>query len=60
MYDKLPFPRIASTKPEEQMHELIDYLAQFKEALEFELMEIVEDQDKLRKELKNIPRPEED
>ena len=40
MYDKLPFPRIASTKPEEQMHELIDYLAQFKEALEFELMEI--------------------
>lgn len=60
MYDKLPYPRITSTKPEEKLNELFDYLAQFKEALEFELMGIIEEQEKLRIELKNIPRPEEE
>jgi hypothetical protein len=60
MYDKLPHPRITSTRPEEQLNELFDYLAQFKEALEFELMSILEEQEKIRNEIKSIPRPEEE
>lgn len=60
MYDKLPFPRINATNPEEQVKELIDYIIQFKEALEFELMSIVEENEKLKNKLDSIPRLEEE
>lgn len=35
VFDMLPFPNITSDKPEEQIKQLIDYLNQFKEDLEF-------------------------
>lgn len=37
MLDKLPFPHITATKPEEQLTQLKDYLFRFKEELEFVL-----------------------
>lgn len=40
MVDTLPFPRVTSNTPEEQVAELINYLIQFKETLEFTLMNI--------------------
>lgn len=40
MFDMLPFPRITSRKPEEQVNELTQYLIQFKETLEFILTNI--------------------
>lgn len=43
MLDRLPFPHITATRPEEQLSQVKDYLIQFKEALEFELMSISED-----------------
>lgn len=43
MVDMLPFPRIISSTPEEQIAELVNYLVQFKETLEFALMNISTD-----------------
>lgn len=40
MLDMLPFPRIMSNTPDKQIGELIKYLVQFKETLEFALMNI--------------------
>lgn len=40
MVDILPFPRITEQTPEKQVAELINYLIQFKETLEFALMNI--------------------
>ena len=40
MVDMLPFPRIMGDTPENQIGELINYLVQFKETLEFALMNI--------------------
>ena len=40
MFDILPFPRITGNTPEEKVAELINYLIQFKETLEFALMNI--------------------
>lgn len=40
MMDMLPFPRIIGDTPEKQIGELINYLIQFKETLEFALMNI--------------------
>ena len=40
MYDRLPFPHITATKPEEQLAQMKDYLLQFKEELEFILMNL--------------------
>lgn len=40
MVDTLPFPRVMSDTPEEQVAELVNYLIQFKETLEFTLMNI--------------------
>lgn len=40
MFDILPFPRISGSTPEEQIPEIIKYLNQFKESLEFILMNI--------------------
>jgi hypothetical protein len=40
MVDSLPFPRITETTPEKQVAELVNYLIQFKETLEFVLMNI--------------------
>ncbi len=40
MYDALPFPMINGKTPEEQVLEIVNYLAQFKETLEFILMNI--------------------
>ena len=40
MFDILPFPRISGSTPEEQIPEIIKYLNQFKESLEFMLMNI--------------------
>lgn len=40
MYDVLPFPRVIATTPEEQIKELLNYLIQFKETLEFALTNI--------------------
>ena len=40
MVDMLPFPRFTGGTPEEQMAELINYLIQFKETLEFALTNI--------------------
>ena len=42
MFDRLPFPHITATKPEDQIAQLKDYLIQFKEDLEFILAEISE------------------
>lgn len=35
VYDLLPFPNITSSDPQGQIKQLIDYLGQFKEDLEF-------------------------
>jgi hypothetical protein len=43
MVDLFPFPRIVGKTPEEQIAELINYLTQFKETLEFALMNISTD-----------------
>lgn len=40
LIDTLPFPRVISDTPEGQISELINYLIQFKETLEFTLMNI--------------------
>ena len=40
MFDVLPFPRIPEGSPESQIAELVNYLIQFKETLEFALMNI--------------------
>ncbi len=40
MVDIFPFPRIPSGNPESQIAELVNYLIQFKETLEFALMNI--------------------
>lgn len=43
MMDIFPFPRITGDKPETQISELVDYLIQFKETLEFALTNISAD-----------------
>lgn len=43
MVDMLPFPRIIGNTPEEQIAEILNYLIQFKETLEFALMNISTD-----------------
>ena len=43
MVDILPFPRIMGNTPEKQINELTNYLIQFKETLEFALMNISTD-----------------
>ena len=43
MQDRLPFPHITATKPEEQLSQVKDYLFQFKEELEFVLSNISAD-----------------
>lgn len=40
MMDMLPFPRITNGTPESQIGELLNYLIQLKETLEFALMNI--------------------
>lgn len=40
MIDLLPFPRITGDTPEKQVSELVHYLVQFKETLEFAIMNI--------------------
>lgn len=40
MFDMFPFPRIVGKTNEEQIAQLIDYLVQFKETLEFALNNI--------------------
>ena len=40
MYDLLPFPNVLTKTSEEQIGELVNYLIQFKEALEFILTNI--------------------
>lgn len=40
MLDMFPFPRIKEGQPEEQIADIINYLIQFKETLEFALMNI--------------------
>lgn len=40
MVDVLPFPRITETTAEKQVGELVNYLIQFKETLEFALINI--------------------
>lgn len=40
MVDMFPFPRIDGNTPAKQISELVSYLIQFKEALEFALMNI--------------------
>ena len=40
MVDMLPFPRVIGDTSEKQIAELVDYLIQFKETLEFALMNI--------------------
>lgn len=43
MMDILPFPKVIGSTPKEQITELVDYLIQFKETLEFALMNISEE-----------------
>jgi len=43
MVDLFPFPKIVGKTPEEQIAELINYMTQFKETLEFALMNISTD-----------------
>ena len=43
MIDTFPFPRITANNPEGQIAQLVDYLIQFKEILEFALMNISTD-----------------
>ena len=40
MVDMFPFPRVTGNTPDEKISELLSYLIQFKEALEFALMNI--------------------
>jgi hypothetical protein len=40
MVDMLPFPRVIGNTPQEQIAELLSYLIQFKETLEFALTNI--------------------
>lgn len=40
MVDMLPFPRVIGETSEKKIAELVDYLIQFKETLEFSLMNI--------------------
>lgn len=40
MMDMFPFPSVKGNTPEEQISELLNYLVQFKETLEFTLMNI--------------------
>lgn len=40
MQDRLPYPHITATRPEDQLVQLKDYLFQFKEELEFILSNI--------------------
>lgn len=40
MVDMLPFPRITGNTPAEQIGEILNYLIQFKETLEFALVNI--------------------
>lgn len=53
MYDKLPFPRLNARTTEGKIQELVDYMVQFKEALEFELMEMKEENENLKKAINN-------
>ena len=43
MFDVLPFPRIIGDTPEKQIGEILSYLIQFKETLEFALANITEE-----------------
>lgn len=40
MVDMLPFPSVVGSTPEEQVREILNYLIQFKETLEFALTNI--------------------
>ena len=40
MMDMLPFPKLIGNTPEEQIVSLVNYMTQFKETLEFALMNI--------------------
>jgi hypothetical protein len=40
MMDIFPFPSVKGKTPEEQIPEILNYLVQFKETLEFELAEL--------------------
>jgi hypothetical protein len=40
MYDILPFPNVVSQNPEEQINQILNYLIQLKESLEFILTDI--------------------
>lgn len=52
MNDMLPFPNITSSVPEKQIADIINYLIQFKETLEFILTSI--SSDNLSPELKEL------
>ncbi|MEE1351572.1 MAG: hypothetical protein UHM23_05930 [Clostridia bacterium] len=56
MRDLLPFPMLRSTTPERQIEELVIYLVQLKEELEFILSNISEDNlsETLRKRLEGL------
>jgi ACT domain-containing protein len=56
MVDMFPFPRIDGNTPEKQISELVSYLIQFKEALEFALMNISDENlsDSLVKKLNEL------
>lgn len=56
MVDMLPFPRTSGNTPEKQIEEIISYLVQFKETLEFALMNISEENlsPELRKKLNDL------
>lgn len=56
MRDLLPFPMLRSTTPERQIEELVVYLVQLKEELEFILSNISEDNlsEALRKRLEGL------
>lgn len=43
MVDIFPFPNVTSSEPEKQIGDIVNYLIQFKETLEFALMNISED-----------------
>lgn len=56
MRDLLPFPMLRSTTPETQIEELVVYLVQLKEELEFILSNVSEDNlsEALRKRLEGL------
>lgn len=56
MRDLLPFPMLRATTPERQIEELVTYLVQLKEELEFILSNISEDNlsEALRKRLEGL------